>query len=135
MTFRFPYAEEFFDGVIQILSIFHGLHQHSSGSALLCPFRVNMTTLQNSLYVTDYYFALLSQEVTPLQHISSPLCTGSLLHGSLAITMTRLSLASKLCLARHTKCIVIGWMRPHEARVRQDVAPLSTFRLSTAPKN
>ena len=50
-----------------------------------------MSTLQDSLYGTDYEVALLSQEGTALHHTRSPKCSGSLLRGSLAITTTGLA--------------------------------------------
>ena len=50
--------------------------------------------LQDSLYVTDCYFAPVSHRHTLLQHNRSPKSIGGLLQGSLAITLTRLSLVS-----------------------------------------
>ncbi len=76
---------------LQNLRLFHGLRHSLTDSALSDPFRVNMTTLQGSLYGTDYGFALLSQEDTSLQHNQSPDCTGRLLRGSLAIITTGLT--------------------------------------------
>lgn len=38
MTFRSPYAVEFFEGAFQILPLFRGLHQKVSGSALPVPY-------------------------------------------------------------------------------------------------
>lgn len=38
MTFRSPYAVEFFEGAFQILPLFHRLHQKVSGSALPVPY-------------------------------------------------------------------------------------------------
>lgn len=48
-AFRSPYAEEFLKAALRILHLFHALRQRLSGSALLCPFRANITTLQDSL--------------------------------------------------------------------------------------
>jgi hypothetical protein len=61
----------------------------------LFPFRVNMSVLQVSLYVTGYCFASLSQGVTTLQHNQSPDCIGCLLSGSLTFTGTGLSPVSR----------------------------------------
>ena len=60
----------------------------------LVPYRANVTMLQDSLYVTDCYFAPVSHRHTSLQHSRSPKSIGGSLQGSLAITLTRLSLAS-----------------------------------------
>jgi len=90
-TFRSPYAGESFEAALQILHLFRGLHPSYTGSALPGPFRVTMTTLQDSLYGTDCGFAPLSQRDTPLQHLRSPRSTGSRLYGSLAITTTGLA--------------------------------------------
>ena len=60
----------------------------------LVPYRANVTMLQDSLYVTDCYFAPVSHRHTSLQHNRSPKGIGGSLQGSLAITLTRLSLAS-----------------------------------------
>ena len=38
ITFRSPYAVEFFEAAFQILHLFHGLHQKVSGSALPFPY-------------------------------------------------------------------------------------------------
>ena len=62
--------------------------------SLLSPYRANVTMLQDSLYVTDCYFAPVSRRHTSLQHNRLPKSIGDLLQGSLAITLTRLSLAS-----------------------------------------
>ena len=58
----------------------------------LVPYRANVTMLQDSLYVTDCYFAPVSHRHTSLQHNRSPKSIGGSLQGSLAITLTRLSL-------------------------------------------
>jgi len=68
------------------------LHQNVSGSVLSL-FR--MTTLQNSLYVTDCCFAPLPQRDTQLQHNQLPGSTVSLLRGFLVITTTGLSPVSR----------------------------------------
>ena len=62
--------------------------------SLLFPYGTNVTMLQDSLYVTDCYFAPVSHRHTSLQHNQSPKSIGGSLQGSLAITLTRLSLAS-----------------------------------------
>ena len=59
------------------------------------PSGANLSTLQDSLYVAGCGFALLSQEVTTLQHHRSPDSTGCLLRGCLIITATGLSPASR----------------------------------------
>jgi len=61
----------------------------------LVPIRANISTLQDSLYVTGCCFALPSQEDTPLQHLQSPGSTGSLLRGLLAVTTTGLAPVSR----------------------------------------
>ncbi len=70
----------------------------SSGSpwldSILSLFRAKVTMLQDSLCVTDCYFAPTSHRHTSLQQNWSPKSTGASLQGSLAITLTRLSLAS-----------------------------------------
>ena len=70
--------------------------------SLLSLCRVNVTMLQDSLYVTDCYFTPVSHRHTSLQHNWSPKSIGGSLQGSLAITLTRLSLASCWQLAEHT---------------------------------
>lgn len=62
--------------------------------SLLSLYRANVTMLQDSLNVTDCYFAPVPHRLTSLQHNRSPESIGGLLQGSLAITLTRLSLAS-----------------------------------------
>ncbi len=61
-----------------------------------------VTTLQNSLYVTDCRFAHPSRVDIPLRHNRSPGSIGNLLPDSQAIIGTGLSPASKQYLARHT---------------------------------
>jgi len=68
----------------------------------LCSFQIRITTLQNSLYVTDCCFAPPSQRDTQLQHNQLPGSTVSLLRGFLAITTTGLSPVSRRLLSRHT---------------------------------
>lgn len=63
------------------------------GSAPSCsPSGANISTLQDSLYVTGCCFAPLSPGDTTLQHSQSPDCIGCLLRGSLAITTIGLHL-------------------------------------------
>ena len=69
-----------------------------SGSLL----RANISTLQDSLYVTGCGFALPSQEDTTLQHLQSPGSTGCLLRGPLAVTTTGLPPVSRRQLSGHT---------------------------------
>jgi len=66
------------------------------------PSGANLSTLQDSLYVAGCGFALLSQEVTTLQHHRSPDSTGCLLRGCLTITATGLSPVSRRQLSGHT---------------------------------
>jgi len=78
----------------QSLRRFFRLRLRSRARLPLFPFRANISVLQASRDVTGYWFALPSQEDTSLQHIRSPGCTGRLLHGLLAVTMTGLAPAS-----------------------------------------
>ena len=72
-----------------------------TSSALPCsPSGANLSTLQDSLYVAGCGFALLSQEVTTLQHHRSPNSTGCLLRGCLTITATGLPPVSRRQLIR-----------------------------------
>ncbi len=84
----------------QFLCLFYRLRILHRFSALSwsrgCPLGM-ITTLQDSLNVTDYSFILPS-----LQHSSSRKSTGRRLHGELALTMIELSSISKWHLARHT---------------------------------
>ena len=67
-----------------------------TGSALSCSsFKVNMSVLQVSLYVTGCCFASLSQGVTTLRHSQSPGHIGCLLPGRLTVTRTGLSPVSR----------------------------------------
>ena len=94
-TSHSPYAGGFFGAASQVLHTFLGLRfcvTSSTPSSSL--FRANLSTLQDSLYVTVCWFALLSQEVTSLQHNQSPGCTGCLLPGRLTVTRTGLPPAS-----------------------------------------
>ena len=81
--------------LFQMLRLFHGLRLAQRGSTRPCPFRVNISTLQDSLDVTDCCFASRSPGDTPLQHPQSPESTGSLLRGALALTTTGLTPASR----------------------------------------
>ena len=76
-AFRPPYAEEFFEGAFPDSSPLPWPSPGLNGSALPWPLRVNITTLQGSLHVTDYWGARLSQEDTPLQHLWSPRALGA----------------------------------------------------------
>lgn len=59
----------------------------------LSPCGVNITGLQDSLYVTDCGF-----DITSLHHTRSPRCSGGCLHSDLTPTMIELSSMSKSCL-------------------------------------
>jgi len=76
-AFRPPYAEECFEVAFPDSSPLPWPSPGLSGSALPCPLRVNIATLQGSLDVADYEVALLSQEDTPLQHLWSPRALGA----------------------------------------------------------
>ena len=80
---------------VQHLHLFPGLRLRLRRSALPCPLRAHSTTLQGSLHVTDCWVAPLSQGDTPLHHIQSPRCSGSLLRGALALTTTGLAPVSR----------------------------------------
>jgi len=102
-TSRSPYTGGFFGAAFQVLHTFHGLRFCMTSSAPSCSlFRVNLSTLQDSLYVTGCRFAFLSQEVTSFQHSQSPNCTGCLLPGRLAVTRIGLSPISRRQLSGHT---------------------------------
>ncbi len=91
-TSRSPYAEGFFVAASSGSSPLPWPSLSLTSSAPSCsPFGANISTLQDSLYVTGCCFALLSQEVTSLQHNLSPGCTGCLLCGLLTVTTTGLS--------------------------------------------
>jgi len=103
-TSRSPYAGGFFGAASQVLHTFLGLRSCVTNSAPSCsPFGANISTLQDSLYVTGCCFALPPQEDTPLQHNRSPGSTGSLLRGLLAVTTVGLSPTSRRQLSGHTK--------------------------------
>ena len=102
-----PYAGEFFGAAFPGSSRLPWPSLRMTSSALPCsPFGANLSTLQDSLYVAGCGFALLSQEVTTLQHLRSPRSTGCLLRGCLTITATGLSPASRRQLSGHTS---EGW--------------------------
>jgi hypothetical protein len=63
---------------------------------------VNISTLQDSLGVTDCWFAPRSPGETSLQHTQSPGGTGRLLRDLLAVITTGLAPVSHRCLAGHT---------------------------------
>jgi len=94
LTSRSPYAGGFLTAAIQSLGRFFRLRFAWAARHPLFPLRANISTLQASRDVTGYWFALLSQEDTSLQHIWLPRSTGRLLHGLLALTMTGLAPAS-----------------------------------------
>jgi len=95
-TSRSPYAGEFFGAAFPGSSRLPWPSLSLTSSALPgSPSGANLSTLQDSLYVAGCGFALLSQEVTTLQHHRSPDSTGCLLRGCLTITATGLSPASR----------------------------------------
>ena len=102
-TSRSPYAGEFF-GVVPSGSSHLPWPSLSLTSSALpgSPCGANISTLQDSLYVTGCGFALLSQEDTTLQHLRSPRSTGCLLRGGLTLTATGLAPASRRQLSGHT---------------------------------
>ena len=64
----------------------HGVRQKVSDSAPSCPYTgANVTILQDSLYVTDCYFAPISHNHTSLQHNRSPKSIGGSLQGVLMV--------------------------------------------------
>ena len=96
-TSRSPYAGGFFGAASQVLHTFLGLRSYVTNSAPSCsPFGANISTLQDSLYVTGWCFAPSSQRDTTLRHSQSSSCTGCLLPGHL--TVTRIGLSSWLIL-------------------------------------
>ena len=106
---RSPYAGEFFGAALSGSSRLPWPSPSLTSSALPCsPLGANLSTLQDSLHVAGCGFALLSQEVTTLQHLRSPRGTGCLLRGGLTLTATGLSPASRRQL-----------IRTHHARVRR----------------
>ena len=102
-TSRSPYAGEFFGAARSGSSRLPWPSPSLTSSALPCsPFGANLSALQDSLYVAGCGFALLSQEVTTLQHLRSPRSTGCLLRGGLILTATGLAPASRRRLSGHT---------------------------------
>ena len=106
-TSRSPYAGEFF-GVVPSGSSHLPWPSLSLTSSALpgSPCGANISTLQDSLYVTGCGFALLSQEDTTLQHLRSPRSTGCLLRGGLTLTATGLAPASRRQLFRTHHALV-----------------------------
>jgi len=95
-TSRSPYAGEFFGAAFPGSSRLPWPSLSLTRSALPgSPSGANLSTLQDSLYVAGCGFALLSQEVTTLQHHQSPDSTGRLLRGPLAVTTTGLAPVSR----------------------------------------
>ena len=102
-TSRSLYAGEFFGAAFPGSSHLPWPSLSLTSSALpRSPFGANLSTLQDSLYVAGCGFALLSQEVTTLQHLRSPRSTGCLLRGPLVVTTTGLSPVSRRQLSGHT---------------------------------
>jgi len=124
-AFRSPYAGGFFEAALPESSPLPWPSRRMIRSAPSCsPSGANMSALQDSLYGTDYWFALPSQEVTALHHTRSPKCSGSLLRGSLAITTTGLAPASHESLPRHTSHLSgdCGAITPHGHPAFRDTA-------------
>jgi hypothetical protein len=95
-TSRSPYAGGFFGAALSGSSHLPWPSLSLTSSAPpSSPLGANISTLQDSLYATGCGFALLSQEVTTLQHSQSPDCTGCLLRGCLIITATGLPPVSR----------------------------------------
>jgi hypothetical protein len=95
-TSRSPYAGGFFGAASQVLHTFLGLRSCVTNSApSFSPFGANISTLQDSLYVTGCCFAPSSRRDTTLRHSQSPGCTGCLLPGRLTLTRTGLPPASR----------------------------------------
>ena len=91
-TSRSPYAGGFFGASSQVLHTFLDLRSCVTNSAPSCsPFGANISTLQDSLYVTGCCFAPSSRRDTTLQHSQSPGCTGCLLPRRLTVTRIGLS--------------------------------------------
>jgi len=108
LTARFPQRGELRAYLVPLVYL-HGLGPSSlpwpslslTSSALPgSPSGANLSTLQDSLYVAGCGFALLSQEVTTLQHNRSPKSTGCLPRGPLAVTTTELPPVSRRQLIR-----------------------------------
>ncbi len=73
LTFRFPYAGGFFETVFpDSWSRPWPSPSYERLGFLFSGKPVNLTTLQNSLYVTDCYFASPSQRDISLRHVESP---------------------------------------------------------------
>jgi hypothetical protein len=94
-TSHAPYTGGFFTAAFQNLRRFCCLRLRSRARLPLFPFRANISVLQASLYVAGCWFAPHSLGDTSLQHIRLPRCTGRLLHGLLAATMTGLAPVSR----------------------------------------
>ena len=100
-TSRSPYAGGFFGAALPGSSHLPWPSLSLTSSALPgSPSGANLSTLQDSLYVAGCGFALLSQEVTTLQHLRSPRSTGCLLRGCLTIAATGLAPTSRRQLFR-----------------------------------
>jgi hypothetical protein len=117
-TSRPPYARGAFGAAFPGSSHLPWRSLSLKSSALPCsPFGANISTLQGLLHVAGCGFALLSQEVTTLQHLRSPRGTGCLLRGGLTLTATGLSPASRRQLSGHT----IRWLARRRVETLNDV--------------
>jgi hypothetical protein len=116
-TSRSPYAGEFFGAAFPDSSRLPWPSLRMTSSALPCsPLGANLSALQDSPNVAGCGFALLSQEVTTLQHLRSPRSTGCLLRGCLTITATGLPPASRRQLSGHTRRALGGHCRRDRQR-------------------
>ncbi len=118
-TSRFPYAREFLGAALSGSSHLPWPSLSLTSLALPCfPVGANISTLQDSLYITGCYFALPSQEDTTLQHNQSPDCTGCLLRGRLTVTTVGLSPTSRRQLSGHTMHWLCGALLEIDAAYR-----------------
>jgi hypothetical protein len=93
---RSPYAGGFLAAVCSGSSPLPWPSPSLTGSApSFSPCGANISTLQDSLYVTGCCFAPSSRRDTTLRHSQSPGCTGCLLPGRLTLTRTGFPPASR----------------------------------------
>jgi hypothetical protein len=112
-TSRSLYAGEFFGAAYPGSSRLPWPSLSLTSSALPCsPSGANLSTLQDSRNVAGCGFALLSQEVTTLQHLRSPRSTGCLLRGPLVVTTTGLPPVSRRQLFQDTPATCYAALPP-----------------------